>query len=521
MSSVKIVTSQQMRLIEERSEAAGVSTDALMERAGEEVARRAEGLLAGGSAVTVLVGPGNNGGDGLVAARHLCRPGREVSAYVCTPRRTPDPKLELAAEAGVAVVLAAEDEGLVGLDGILDSAGLVVDAVLGTGRSRAIEGSLQAILHKLSEARPRRPVMRLVAVDVPSGLDADTGSADPACVAADLTVALGFPKTGLFEVSGPDLVGEMDVADIGLPDGPADDAGAELMTDAWACGLLPRRPAAAHKGTFGRTLIVAGSRNYVGAAYLAAMGAYRAGAGLVTLAIPEALRTPLAAAAPEPTYLPLPESEPGVVSSDAAPVVLDAIAKYDALLIGCGLGRAHATRSLIEAVLYSKRELPPIVVDADGLNTLSLATSDDLPWWELFPGPAVLTPHQGEMARLAGHSVPQSGDRIGAARESSAKWNKVTVLKGAHTVVASPGGEVMVSPFANPGLATAGTGDVLAGIVSGLLSQGLSLQTAASLGVFLHGAAGDRVRSELGDSGMVASDLLPEIPRVTRDLRGS
>ena len=520
MSSIKIVTSQQMRLIEERSEAAGVSTDALMERAGEEVARRAEGLLADGSAVTVLVGPGNNGGDGLVAARHLCRPAREVSAYVCSPRRTPDQKLELAAEAGVGVTVAAEDEGLVGLDGLLDSAGLVVDAVLGTGPSRAIEGDLEAILRKVAEARTRRPAMRLVAVDVPSGLDADTGSADPACVAADLTVTLGFPKAGLFEMSGTDLVGEIDVADIGLPDGLADDVDAELMTDAWASGLLPRRPAVAHKGTFGRTLIVAGSRNYVGAAYLAAMGAYRAGAGLVTLAIPEALRTPLAAAAPEPTYLPLPESEPGVVSSDAAPVVLDAIAKYDALLIGCGLGRAHATRSLIEAVLYSKRELPPTVVDADGLNTLSLA-GGDVPWWELFPGPAVLTPHQGEMVRLAGDSTPRSGDRIGEARESAARWNKVTVLKGAHTVVASPGGDVMVSPFANPGLATAGTGDVLAGIVSGLLSQGLSLQIAASLGVFLHGAAGDRVRSELGESGIVASDLLAEIPRVTRDLRGS
>ena len=520
MSPIKIVTSQQMRLIEERSEEAGVSTDTLMERAGAEVACRAEGLLGEGTAATVLVGPGNNGGDGLVAARYLCRPGREVSAYVCTQRRTPDPKLELAAEAGVRVIRAGEDEGLVRLDGLLDSAGLVVDAVLGTGRSRAIEGSLEAILRKLAEARARRPEMRLVAVDVPTGLDADTGSADPACIAADLTVALGFPKVGLLTPSGSDSVGEMDVADIGLPGGLADDVDAELMTDAWAGDRLPRRPPAAHKGTFGRTLILAGSRNYVGAAYLAAMGAYRAGAGLVTLAIPESLRTPLAAAAPEPTYLLLPESGPGVVSSDAAPLVLEAIAKYDALLIGCGLGRAHLTRSLVEAVLYSERELPPTVVDADGLNTLSLATSDDMPWWELFPGPAVLTPHQGEMARLAGDSLSKSGERIGAARESAAKWNKVTVLKGAHTVVASPGGGVMVSPFANPGLATAGTGDVLAGVVSGLLSQGLSLQTAASLGVYLHGAAGERVRRELGESGMVASDLLPELPRVIKDLSG-
>ena len=519
MSSVKVVTSRQMRLIEERAEQAGTSTDTLMERAGEEVALRVEGLPDDAGVVAVLVGPGSNGGDGLVAARRLCGRGRRVEAYICTPRRTPDPKLQMATQEAVRVIRADEDRDMAQLRDLLDRSHVVVDAILGTGRSRPIEGDLEAILGSLDDARGRRPEMRLVAVDVPTGLDADTGAADPACVAADLTVSLGFHKAGLLTPSGADVAGEVTVADIGLAEDLAADVDVELMTAAWAGKLLPRRPLAAHKGTFGRVLAVAGSRNYVGAAHLAAMGAYRAGAGLVTLAVPESLCGPLATAAPEPTYLPLPETGPGIVSPDAAVVLLQAVAGYDALLIGCGLGVSTATRRLVEAVLYTDRNMPPTVVDADGLNILSLTRSKDMPWWRLFRGPAVLTPHPGEMARLRVDSPTEPGGRIDIARESADRWNKVTVLKGAHTVVASPGGGVMVSPFANPGLATAGTGDVLAGVISGLLAQGLSLAHAASLGVYLHGAAGESVRRELGDSGIVASDLLPEVPRAAQALR--
>ena len=519
MSSVKVVTSRQMRLVEERAEQAGTSTDTLMERAGEEVALRVEGLPDDAGVVAVLVGPGSNGGDGLVAARRLCGRGRRVEVYICTPRRRPDPKLDIAARAGVRVIRADEDRDMARLRDLLDRSHVVVDAILGTGRSRPIEGSLEAILRSLDEARARRPEMRLVAVDVPTGLDADTGAADPACVAADLTASLGFHKTGLLTPSGADVAGEVTVADIGLAEDLAADVDVELMTAAWAGKLLPRRPMAAHKGTFGRALVAAGSRNYVGAARLAAMGAYRAGAGLVTLAVPESLCGPLATAAPEPTFLPLPETGPGIVSPDAAPVLLQAVAGYDAFLIGCGLGVSTATRRLVEAVLYADRAIPPTVVDADGLNILSLTRSEDMPWWRLFRGPAVLTPHPGEMARLRVDGPTEPGGRIDTARESADRWNKVTVLKGAHTVVASPGGGVMVSPFANPGLATAGTGDVLAGVISGLLAQGLSLAHAASLGVYLHGAAGESVRRGLGDSGIVASDLLPEVPRAAQALR--
>jgi NAD(P)H-hydrate epimerase len=363
----------------------------------------------------------------------------------------------------------------------------------------------------------RRPDIRVVALDLPTGLDADTGKAYPICDPADVTVALGYPKAGFFAFPGAGLVGALDVVDIGIPAGLDDDVSLQLMTPAWAGALLPDRPASAHKGTFGRTLVIAGSRSYIGAASLAATAAGRAGAGLVTIAVPESLVPAIAARAAEPTFLPLSESSPGVVSDDAGTVMLDNMDAYDALLVGCGIGQDPATRRVVERLLYSDRPRPPTVVDADGLNILAM-TSD---WWGKFKSVAVLTPHPGEMARLTGEALDAQlpRDRVADATKSAARWSKTIVLKGAHTVVAAPDGQAMVSPFANPGLASAGTGDVLAGTIAGLLSQGLGMDAAASVGVYVHGASGERVRDDIGDAGMLASDLLPHIPRVVRDLK--
>ena len=518
---MKIVTSDQMREIEARSERAGVSTDVLMERAGLQVARRARHHLGHltGVPITVLAGPGNNGGDGLVAARHLCGWGARVLVYICLDRREPDHELAKIRRLDLTVVSAAEDEGLARLKEALASSHLVVDAVLGTGRARPIQDPLKAILGALSEARSRPSRPRVLALDMPTGLDADTGAVDPLCPVADITVALGYPKVGLFSHTGADKVGTLEVVVIGIPAGLDVDVGLELMTPAWASATLPARPSAAHKGTFGRTMVVAGSRDYIGAASLAASAATRVGAGLVTVAVPESLQTAVAARAAEPTYLPLTESSPGVVSPDAGPLLLDNLAGYSALLIGCGIGQAPTTRQLVERLLLSGAHLPPTVVDADALNILSGSQRDGNSWWERFTSNAVLTPHPGEMARLTGKPTAAiQDDRIGVAVESAARWDKVTVLKGAGTVVASPSGKTMLSPFANPGLASAGTGDVLAGAIAGLLAQGLTLEKAAALGVYLHAAAGERVRRELGEAGMVASDLLAALPLTIRDI---
>ena len=513
---MKIVTAAQMRAIEARSEDSGVSTDSLMENAGLAVARVARRVVGSivGAKVVVLIGPGNNGGDGLVTARHLQRWGARVTAYLCRDRDTDDSKLANAQHAGVRIIRASDDSRLAGLEAELGSAHLVVDAILGTGRARPTTGMLEDILRTLSDVRAANPDTRLLAVDLPTGLSCDTGEVDPACVAADVTVALGYPKRGHIGFPGASFTGRLEIADIGLPSGLDGDVRLGLMTNDWARSALPGRPADSHKGTFGRAMIVAGSRNFLGAAYLAAVAAGRVGAGLVTIAIPESLVSSIAPRAVEPTFLPLPESSAGIVSSNAASTILESMDGYSALLVGCGLGQAEETRSMVEGLLLSGAKLPPAVVDADGLNTLALISG----WWERWPSRAVLTPHPGEMSRLTGGSAERS--RLDSALGAAARWNKTVVLKGAHTVVAHPDGSAMLSPFANPALATAGTGDVLAGTIVGLLAQLGSLEDAAQLGVYLHALAGERVSGELGNTGVLASDLLPALPRAIRDLRG-
>ena len=516
---MKIVSSDQMRQIEARSESAGVSTDALMEQAGLAVAKRVRhhvGRLPG-ARVLVMVGPGNNGGDGLVAARHLDSWGAHVVVYLCLSRRQPDPKLDIARQGSLTVLDASRDEGREQLRKALESSPVVVDAVLGTGRARPIEGPLKSMLQDLADARSKRPEMRVLALDLPSGLDADTAAADPVCPTADVTVCLGHPKVGLFGFPGADRVGRLEVVDIGLPANAGHDVTLGLMTPEWARTKLPARPLSAHKGTFGRTLVVAGSRNYVGAAYLASAAATRVGAGLVTVATPQSLIPSLAARAVEPTYVPLPETSFGLLSADAAQVVMETVGGYDALLVGCGMGQSSGARDVVEHLLDPDTRLPPTVVDADGLNILAKSNA----WWERFSFPAVVTPHPGEMARLRGQPLEDlaQDERLSLAVASAAAWNKVTILKGAYSLVAFPDGNAMQSPFANPGLASAGTGDVLAGTIAGLLSQGCSLEDAASLGVYLHGMAGEVVRDELGDAGMVASDLLPALPRAIKALQ--
>jgi len=529
-STTKIVTVAQMQAIEARSERAGISTDTLMERAGLAVARVARRMLGPltGVPIVILVGPGNNGADGLVAARHLRRWGARTTAYLCRDRPATDPKLAAAMDAGVAIVAVSDDPRLARLRALLGSAHLVIDAVLGAGRLRPIGGVIEDALAELGRAvsggasgRLRHP--QVLALDLPSGVDSDSAYVDPATVAADVTVALGYPKRGHLDFPGAAYVGRLEVADIGIPDGLDDDVRVSLLTESWARTALPPRPLESHKGTFGRAMAVVGSRDFLGAASLAGVAAARAGAGLVTIAIPESLVSSVAPSAIEPTFLPLPESKRGVVSDDAANAILDALPAYSALLIGCGLGQATETARMVERLLLSGADLPPTVVDADGLNALARVPQ----WAESWPDDAILTPHPGEMARLTAQMASQmatgmpmpAANRLDTALDAAARWGKTVVLKGAHTVVANADGSAYVSPFANPALATAGTGDVLSGAILGLLSQGVSLRRAAALGVYLHGAAGESARGRIGDAGMIATDLPAELPAVIRGLR--
>ncbi len=514
---MKIVTVEQMAALETASERAGVSTDQLMENAGAAIADQATKMLggAGDASVLVLIGPGNNGGDGLVAARLLHCAGVKALAYVCANRRQPDPKLSLAREVGVSVAFLEEDSDLALLQQYLEQAGLVIDAVLGTGRARPIEGQLREALLRLSEAR-RDYGTPVLAVDLPSGLDADSGGVDPACPGADVTLALSNPKVGHVTFPGGGVTGKLLIADIGAPKGLDDDVRVELITPELVSGLLPRRPRDGHKGTFGRTMVIGGSGSYVGATVLACSGAYRAGAGLVTLATGNSVYSIAATRLTEATFLPLPETAGGGISREALGKVRAALPGYTGLVVGCGLGQNRSTLAFLNELLLGDN-VPgaPAVIDADALN--GLAT------FEGWPGRiklrAVLTPHPGEMSRLSGLPISEVEERRLCTAEAAAEWGQVVLLKGAFSVVGSPDGETRVSPFANPVLASAGTGDVLAGVMGGLMSQGLSPFDAATCGVYLHAAAAERVSEDIGDSGLMASDLLPEIPRQMKALK--
>ena len=510
-----------MTALEQEAERRGVSTDTLMENAGLAVAQVSRRQMGGaaGKRVLALIGPGNNGADGLVTARHLSRWGAAVTAYVVRGRPEIDPKMAPALAYGVAVADASHDPDLAKLDESLSRADLVIDAILGTGRSRPLTGIVRDVVNRLND-RPgdgRRPI--LLAMDLPTGLNCDTGEVDPACPVMDATVALGRPKVGLLTFPGAGRTGRLEVADIGLPP-DLDWEGAidlELLTGDWTRRRLPARPPDSHKGTFGHVLIAAGSRNYVGAACLASRASARAGAGLTTLASAQGVYPIAAAKLTEIIHLPLPEDDQGRIHARAAVILRDGLERYDSLLVGCGLGRAPGTARFMERLLMDAPARPiPIVIDADGLNNLS----DIKDWRRRMGGPLVLTPHPGEMATLTGAATSEvQRDRVGTARKWSREWNATVALKGAHTVIADPGGTVRIAPFANPGLASGGTGDALAGIIVGLLAQGLDTTTAACCGVYLHGLAGEAAVESMGNAGTLASDLVERIPQAMQRLK--
>ena len=514
---MKILTTEQMHQAEKECASAGLSTEALMENAGKAVAEEVGRILGTvvNQRVLFLIGPGNNGGDGLVTARHLQEWGAKASVYLASARPPEDPNLAMILKHKVTCIEVSQDEMLGKFDTLLDGANAVIDALFGTGAVRPFSGITLQLLDKVNRAKKKRRGLRIIALDLPSGLSADTGDCDPGCLYADNTITLGFPKPGLFLSSGSERVGKLSVVDIGIPTELVAPVNTELLTLEWARSVIPERPLNANKGNFGKVLVVAGSINYIGAAYLASSGAIRVGAGLVTLATAMSLQSILASKLTEVTYLPLPESRPGLISPEAVKVIHPQLNQFDVLLLGCGLGQSQSALKFIELLLLRRKPELPLVLDADALNTLATIPN----WWQHLTSDGVLTPHPGEMARLTGLSVDEvQSNRIDIARKAAETWHKTVVLKGAYTVTASPEGKCLVSPVANPGLASAGTGDVLTGVIAGLLAQGLGPFEAAALGVYLHGEAGEVIREKLGDAGMVASDLLPVLPVVIKEL---
>ena len=541
---MKLVTAAEMGRIEKQADASGLTYAQMMENAGRAVAEAlAERLPVAGRRVVVLVGPGNNGGDGLVAARHLHEMGAEVSIYIWKRDTTDDPNFAAVQERDIPIVHTDEDPDFQRLVQWAEEADVLIDACLGTGLTRPLGGTLVEILGLVAAViGEREEPPFVVAVDIPTGVNSDTGASDPATLPADLTVTFGLPKRGQFLFPGAAQVGELVVDDIGIPAEFAADINVEVTTDDEVAALLPDRPPDAHKGTFGSALVVAGSVNYTGAAYLAAAAATRVGTGLVTAAVPGPLHPIIASRLAEATYLVLPH-DMGVIEPDAVEVLEEHLENYDALLIGPGLTREEPVAEFVAEFLLTgegvsprhrpigfvpaerageagekRPPLPPTVIDADALNNLAQIEE----WWkELRVEQAILTPHPGEMARLLKTTVQKvQADRIATAQKAAQEWGQVVVLKGAHTVIAAPDGRVAVNPFANPALATAGTGDVLAGAIVGLLAQGLAPFDAAVVGCYLHALAGELAAEAMGEAGVVAGDLLVTLPLAITDVVG-
>jgi NAD(P)H-hydrate epimerase len=421
---------------------------------------------------------------------------------------------------------------------LLEEAAIIVDALLGTGVSRPIEGTLAGLLDQTGTSITVRraphaqqgalvepafsnidpnigPVV--VALDVPSGLNSDTGAVDPHTLPADLTVTLAAVKRGHVVMPGPSVVGQLVVGDIGIEPDRYDSAVLEMATAPAVADMLPARPVDAHKGTFGTAMLVAGCVNYTGAAILAGQAATRVGTGLVRMAPPAAIQPIVAARLSEATYWPLPHTD-GLIAPGAVALLQEKLVTTDALLVGPGLGLADSTTAFLKALLAEPEALPPLILDADALNILANQGQD---WWQALPPRSILTPHPGEMARLTASTTQAvQANRLEITAESAAKWQQIVLLKGAHTIVADPAGRTVVLPFANPALAKAGSGDVLAGTIVGLRAQGLDSFEAAVAGAYLHGLAGELARDDLGAIAVVAGDLVGYLVMASRMVRG-
>lgn len=506
------LTSTQMRDADRYAiEVVGIPATVLMDRAGEAVAEIAKSLARDRTAV-IFTGPGNNGGDGFVAGKYLIDFGFNVTALAL------DGDGKTSSEAKIAREIFKNVGGNVTAFSpakarrVAANAGVIIDALLGIGAKPPLRANFKTATEVVNAAG-----VPVVAVDVPTGVDATTGAADEAAVRAAATVTFGFPKIGLLTFPGRAFAGQLYVADIGYP---KSFYGVNKVTKKiFGRGLvflsetrevarcLPARPLNIHKGAAGRFYILAGSRGYSGAAVLAAISCLRAGGGLVEVGLPAELDAAFSAACLEAITQPLPQNDCGALTPAAAPLVIARMKQADAVAVGPGLGRDAETAELLRGLV---REFDkPVVVDADGLNLLGAKGLRQI------RAPGVITPHPGEASRLLGRSVAEvENDRLAAARALAKLTRKTVVLKGYLTVVAAPNGEAVLNPTGNAGLATAGTGDVLTGTILAFLKEAPTTFEAAVCGAYVHGLAGDIAMRGTGDAGrgLIAGDVVRAVP---------
>ena len=515
---MKVVTAAEMRKIDQDTiDGIGIPGIVLMETAGREIVRAIEHHYPTAQRIGVLVGKGNNGGDGLVIARQLAHVGREVHIFLVSPPESftgeARANLDIAYNLGLRIQETLTDDTTCIKNRRCE---LLVDAIFGTGLHSAVRETISTIINEINKL-----TIPILAVDLPSGLDADTGIPLGACVKADRTVTIGLPKRGLLLQPGAELAGQLEIVDIGFPKRviKAQKIKINWTTEKNAAAWLPPRASDSHKGSYGRVLVIAGSTGMTGAASLTSEAALRAGAGLVTLAIPKSLNPILEVKLSEVMTLPLPETENGSLAETATQPILEFAEKTKSVLaMGPGLSQDPETVVLVHQLIkdISERELGwRMVIDADGLNALAKAK-------ELIPllgEETVLTPHLGEMARLTDTpNTTLAADRIRTTKQFAERYGGTLVLKGAPTITAYPSGRVWINATGNPGMATAGMGDVLTGLIAGLMAQKVQSNHAATLGVYLHGFAGDIAAETLGRHALIAGDVLRTIPQAISSL---
>ncbi len=513
---MKVLTGSQMAELDRQAiEGLGIPSLVLMEMAGRAVAAElcARFPDIARKKIVVIIGKGNNGGDGLVVARSLLDLGAAVEVHaLCAPKEFSEEtrhQAEILSKLGVTLKHHTKPQDMRALARALADAELIIDGLFGTGFRGAAQGLPAEAIELINFSSAF-----VCAIDIPSGVEADTGHVLGPAVYADLTVTFELPKLGLLLYPGRQYVGELVIKPIGYPRVLVEQyASTMTWVDAdWVREHLPKREPYSHKGDYGKVFVVAGSRGYTGAAALCAEAALRAGAGLVYLAVPESLLGAMEAKLTEVIKLGLPDSD-GALASSALPKILEMLEDKDVLIVGPGLGRhPHTVKTVRQLVAQAEK---PLVLDADGLNALGTEAEKII---SRRTAPTVLTPHPGELSRLITQTIDEiEADRVGVARKTAQQLNSVLVLKGVPTVVAAPDGEVFINSTGNSGLASGGTGDVLTGCLGGLLAQGLDSITASVCAVYLHGRAADLLKSELGERGMIASDVLRALPWALRE----
>jgi hydroxyethylthiazole kinase-like uncharacterized protein yjeF len=515
-----LVTANEMQKIDRSTiESFGLPGRILMENAGRGATQffLEQFKDAKNKKVGVIAGRGNNGGDGFVIARYLAQKGIRVTVYLLSEHQKVSgdaaANLQLLSPLKVPVIEMPDATSFSAHETAMRHEEIWIDAILGTGLRSDVKGFFKDVINFINHSN--KPVF---AVDIPSGLNSDTGQPCGACVWADATATFAFAKTGHFLFPGADYTGNLKIIDIGVPPHIANDVSPlqYLLTPDLIRTVFSPRPSNAHKGHTGHLLVIAGSTGKTGAAVMTATSAMRSGAGLVTLGIPASLNPVLEVQVIETMTEPLPETVNGILDETSVNRIMDLLSDKKCLAIGPGIGTATGTQKLFKHLLQENTK--PVVIDADGLNILAghIEILKDL------DTPVVLTPHPGEMARLIGTtSADVQKNRIKCARDFSTKFNVHVVLKGAGTVVAHPDGRVFINPTGNPGMASGGMGDVLTGIIAGFIAQGHSPELAAHAGVYLHGAAADSLVKNKGPFGYLATDVMNTLPEVIKTLAGS